>query len=231
MPDIPNWKGLPNAGLDAGISLGGAALINSLFGNYWGIFNEYGVPLLLADNVISLQYENKSRVVNAPIERGTFASYNKISDPWKATVQMSKGSGGALERGAFLAQLEILSKSTLRFIVITPEFVYKFANIVGYDLAREAKDGATLIKVNVHLEEIREVTVSYAEEEVTKPDDSKVKDTGDQTNSIQNQTESNVDRSILKSAVNGSEKFIESINKTLNIEDPFSYLRSQVLGG
>lgn len=23
MPDIPNWKGLPNAGLDAGISLGG----------------------------------------------------------------------------------------------------------------------------------------------------------------------------------------------------------------
>lgn len=231
MPDIPNWKGLPNAGLDAGISLGGAALIKSLFGNYWGIFNEYGVPLLLADNVISLQYENKSRVVNAPIERGTFASYNKISDPWKATVQMSKGSGGALERGAFLAQLEILSKSTLRFIVITPEFVYKFANIVGYDLAREAKDGATLIKVNVHLEEIREVTVSYAEEEVTKPDDSKVKDTGDQTNSIQNQTESNVDRSILKSAVNGSEKFIESINKTLNIEDPFSYLRSQVLGG
>lgn len=231
MPDIPNWKGLPNAGLDAGISLGGAALINSLFGNYWGIFNEYGVPLLLADNVISLHYENKSRVVNAPIERGTFASYNKISDPWKATAQMSKGSGGALERGAFLAQLEILSKSTLRFIVITPEFVYKFANIVGYDLAREAKDGATLIKVNVHLEEIREVTVSYAEEEVTKPDDSKVKDTGDQTNSIQNQTESNVDRSILKSAVNGSEKFIESINKTLNIEDPFSYLRSQVLGG
>ncbi|HEK1928439.1 TPA: hypothetical protein SMS04_003164 [Proteus mirabilis] len=187
MPDIPNWKGLPNAGLDAGISLGGAALINSLFGNYWGIFNEYGVPLLLADNVISLQYENKSRVVNAPIERGTFASYNKISDPWKATVQMSKGSGGALERGAFLAQLEILSKSTLRFIIITPEFVYKFANIVGYDLAREAKDGATLIKVNVHLEEIREVTVSYAEEEVTKPDDSKVKDTGDQTQKVESQ--------------------------------------------
>lgn len=158
-----------------------------MFGNYWGIFNEYGVPLLLADNVISLQYENKSRVVNAPIERGTFASYNKISDPWKATVQMSKGSGGALERGAFLAQLEILSKSTLRFIVITPEFVYKFANIVGYDLAREAKDGATLIKVNVHLEEIREVTVSYAEEEVTKPDDSKVKDTGDQTQKVESQ--------------------------------------------
>ncbi|WP_217497663.1 phage baseplate protein [Proteus mirabilis] len=227
MPDIPNWKGLPNAGLDAGISLGGAALINSLFGNYWGIFNEYGVPLLLADNVISLQYENKSRVVNAPIERGTFASYNKISDPWKATVQMSKGSGGALERGAFLAQLEILSKSTLRFIVITPEFVYKFANIVGYDLAREAKDGATLIKVNVHLEEIREVTVSYAEEEVTKPDDSKVKDTGDQTQKVESQGIFTWDDDIneIQNLLNIGQKSIDSLGKFLK------FAQGQISGG
>lgn len=227
MPDIPNWKGLPNAGLDAGISLGGAALINSLFGNYWGIFNEYGVPLLLADNVISLQYENKSRVVNAPIERGTFASYNKISDPWKATVQMSKGSGGALERGAFLAQLEILSKSTLRFIIITPEFVYKFANIVGYDLAREAKDGATLIKVNVHLEEIREVTVSYAEEEVTKPDDSKVKDTGDQTQKVESQGIFTWDDDIneIQNLLNIGQKSIDSLGKFLK------FAQGQISGG
>lgn len=227
MPDIPNWKGLPNAGLDAGISLGGAALINSLFGNYWGIFNEYGVPLLLADNVISLQYENKSRVVNAPIERGTFASYNKISDPWKATVQMSKGSGGALERGAFLAQLEILSKSTLRFIVITPEFVYKFANIVGHDLAREAKDGATLIKVNVHLEEIREVTVSYAEEEVTKPDDSKVKDTGDQTQKVESQGIFDWDDEI-----NEIQNISNIVQKSIgSLENFLKFAQGQVSGG
>lgn len=186
MPDIPNWKGIPNAALDAGISFGGAALINKLFGNYWGIFNQYGVPLLLADNVISLQYQNQSRVTNAPIEKGSFASYNKVADPWKATVQLSKGSGGTFERGAFLAQLEVLSKSTLKFIIITPEFVYKFANITGYDLAREAKDGATLIKVNVHLDEVREVKVKYDEEEVKQPDDAKTKDGGDKTQAADN---------------------------------------------
>lgn len=181
LPEIPNWKGIPDAALDAGISFGGATLINKLFGNYWGIFNQYGVPLLLADNVLSLQYQNTSRVVSAPIEKGTFASYNKVADPFKATVQLSKGSGGALERGAFLAQLEILAKSTLKFIVITPEYVYKWANITGYDLVREARDGATLIKVNVHLEEIREVTVKYDEEKVKNPDDAKKKDAGDKT--------------------------------------------------
>lgn len=176
---IPDFKGLVSGGIDSGISFGGAALINTLFGNYWGIFNEYGVPLLLADNVLSLQYQNQSRVVNAPIESGSFTSYNKVADPYKATVQLSKGSGGALMRGAFLAQIETLAKSTLKFYIITPEYVYKSANIVGFDLARSATDGATLIKVNVHLEEIREVKVKYEVEEVKNPDDSKVADAGD----------------------------------------------------
>lgn len=184
MPDIPNWKGIPDAAINAGISLGGGALINTLFGNYWGIFNEFGVPLLLADNVLSLQYQNQSRVVNAPIEKGSFTSYNKVADPYKATVQLSKSSGGTLERGAFLAQLEILAKSTLKFYIITPEYVYKSANIVGFDFAREARDGATLIKVNVHLEEIREVSVQYEEEEVANPDDARLKDTGNKTQQV-----------------------------------------------
>ncbi|MDX7990848.1 phage baseplate protein [Xenorhabdus littoralis] len=187
MPDIPNWKGIPNAAMDAGISLGGAALINTLFGNYWGIFNQYGIPLLLADNVISLQYQSQYRVVSAPIENGSFATYNKVGEPYKVTVQITKGSGGTLERGAFLSQLEILAKSTLKFYVVTPEFVYTNAAIVGYDLAREAKDGATLLKVNIHLEEIREVKVKYDKEEVKNPDDAKKKDVGDQTQKIESQ--------------------------------------------
>lgn len=99
-------------------------------------------------------------------------------------MQLSKSSGGTLERGAFLAQLEILAKSTLKFYIITPEYVYKSANIVGFDFAREARDGATLIKVNVHLEEIREVSVQYDEEEVTNPDDARLKDTGNKTQQV-----------------------------------------------
>ncbi|WP_152671519.1 phage baseplate protein [Xenorhabdus khoisanae] len=190
MPDIPNWKGIPDAAMDAGISLGGAALINTLFGNYWGIFNQYGIPLLLADSVISLQYQNQYRVVSAPIENGSFATYNKVGEPYKITVQLSKSSGGTLERGAFLSQLEILAKSTLKFHVVTPEFVYTNAAIVGYDIAREAKDGATLLKVNLHLEEIREVTVKYDKEEVKNPDDAKKKNTGDKTQKVESNASS-----------------------------------------
>lgn len=188
MPDIPDFKGLVSAGIDASISFGGGALINTLFGNYWGIFNEYGIPILLADNVLSLQYQNKSSISHAPIEKGSFTSYNKVADPFKATVQFSKSSGGTLERGAFLAQIEILAKSTLKFYIITPEYVYKNVNITGFDYAREASDGATLLKINVSLEEIREVTFSYSTEDVTNPEDSKTVESGDKTNQVEANT-------------------------------------------
>jgi hypothetical protein len=179
IPKVPNFKGLNTAGTNALISLGGAALINAVFGNYWGVFNEYGIPILLADNVISMKYNSTYKIAQAPVEKGSFACYNKVTNPYKATVQLSKGTGGTLMRGAFIGQIETLAASTLKFHIITPEYVYTNACITGYDTAREASDGAQLIKVNLHLEEVREVVVQYDTEEVKNPDDAKPKDGGE----------------------------------------------------
>ena len=181
-------------------------MINAVFGNYWGVFNEYGIPILLADNVMSLKYANSSRISQAPIEKGSFASYNKVSNPYKATVQLSKGSGGTLLRGAFLAQIETLANSTLKFHIITPEFVYTNACIIGYDTARQASEGAQLIKVNLHLEEIREVIVQYDTEEVKNPDDAEKKDGGEK------QPEKPTD-SVLRKVVDFGKDFIKGLFK------------------
>lgn len=158
---IPNIPKLPRNVGGALIKFGGAALINAVFGNYWGIFGQNGIPLLLSDNVTSVKHQNTSKVSNAPVERGSFASYNKVGDPFTVTVQMTKGSGGVFMRGAFLALLDVLANSTDLFLVITPEAVYPNMAITGYDYAREASDGARLLKVNIHLAEVRQVTVKY----------------------------------------------------------------------
>ena len=158
---IPNIPKLPRNVGGALIKFGGAALINAVFGNYWGIFGQNGIPLLLSDNVTSVRHQNTSQVSNAPVERGSFASYNKVGDPFTVTVQMTKGSGGVFMRGAFLALLDVLANSTDLFLVITPEAVYPNMAITGYDYAREASDGARLLKVNIHLAEVRQVTVKY----------------------------------------------------------------------
>lgn len=172
---IPNIPKLPTNISGALIKFGGAALINAIFGNYWGIFGQNGIPLLLSDNVTSVKHQNTSKVSNAPIERGSFASYNKVGDPFTVTVQMSKGSGGVFMRGAFLALLDALANSTDLFLVITPEAVYPNMAITGYDYAREASDGARLLKVNIHLAEVRQVEVKYTK---TKPDGAQAQQDG-----------------------------------------------------
>lgn len=178
MPNIPDFKGLVTSGSNALIGLGGAAIIRAIFGNVWGLVNEFGVPVVLADNVLGLSFQSASTIVNAPIEGGSFASYNKIATPSQAVVQMSKGSGGALQRGAFLAQLLALEGSTLKFYVISPEFVHRNMCITNVDYARSAQEGVQLIVVNVSLEEVREVKVNYSFEEVEAPSDAKAVDGG-----------------------------------------------------
>ena len=120
---IPNIPKLPTNINGALIQFGGAALINAVFGNYWGIFGQNGIPLLLADNVTAIKHTSASKVANAPVEQGSFASYNKVDDPFTMTVQMTKGSGGVVMRGAFLALVDALAKSNDLYMVITPEAV------------------------------------------------------------------------------------------------------------
>lgn len=178
IPNIPDFKGLVTSGSNALIGLGGAAIIRAIFGSVWGLVNEFGVPVVLADNVLGLSFQSASTIVNAPIEGGSFASYNKVATPSQAVVQMSKGSGGALQRGAFLAQLLALEGSTLKFYVISPEFVHRNMSIINVDYARSAQEGVQLIVVNVSLEEVREVKVNYSFEEVEAPSDAKAVDGG-----------------------------------------------------
>lgn len=184
IPSVPN---VPRNIGNALIKFGGAQIVNRVFGDQWGIFSQRGVPLLLVDNVVSVKYDNKAQVVNSPIEKGSFTSYNKVSDPFKLTVMVTKASGGVVERSAFLGLLDGFANSTDLFMIITPEAVYPNCSIVGYDYAREAGDGARMIKANIHFEEIREVVVEYKK---TKSDSAMPQRDGGKVQPIENKTAS-----------------------------------------
>lgn len=191
---IPSVPGLPKNIGNAAIKFGGALLINALFDNYWGIFDQNGIPLLLSDNVKSVRFKNSSKVSGAPLEMGSFTNYNKVNDPYNVDVIMTKGSGGVIERSAFLALLDVFANSTDLFMVITPEAIYPNCNITGYDYAREHNDGARLLKVNIHLQEIREVQAQYTE---TKSDTSSATQKQGKVSPIE-QSQSSNDTSVLK---------------------------------
>ena len=177
LPKIPNYVA-PEVLNNVGIALGGAALLNATFGKVWGVVNQFGIPIVLADTVLGMNYDAGSSISKYPVEKGSFASYNKVNAPSMATVQMAKGGNSVTERGLFLAQLETLLKSTVSFNIISPEYVYLNYQIIGINHARSAQDGATMIKVNLDLEEVLEAKVEYDIEEVKAPSDANTVDGG-----------------------------------------------------
>lgn len=195
MPNIPNFEA--RSLINNAVSFGGAALINGAFGKKWGIYNQVGVPVLLADSVVGLTYDAGATISNVPIEKGSFASYNKVNNPSMATVQLNKSTGGPLERGAFLTQLELYKSSTTSFYIVTPEYVYQNYQIIGLNYSRAANDGCTLIKANIDLQEVIEARIDYDLEEVKQPEDSNTKDGGSK------QAQQEPENSVLYDIVNG----------------------------
>ena len=178
MPSLPSgFKGLVTSGADAAISLGGAALIRAIFGDVWGLVNEYGIPILLSDSVKNVDYTNSSTISKFLIEKGSFSSYNKISDPRFISVQLVKWKGSKLEKSAWLAQLEMLANSTLKFHVVTPEYLYTNYSITRFAYARD-NTSIQKITASMDLEEVREVKLKYSTQEAKAEQDNSTVDGG-----------------------------------------------------
>ena len=170
IPNIPNFKGLVTAGTDAAISLGGAALIRAVFGEVWGLVNEFGVPILLSDSVKNVDYTNSSTISKFLIEKGSFSSYNKVTDPRFLSVQLIKWKGTKLEKSAWLALLETLANSTLKFHVVTPEYLYRNYNITRLAYLRD-NTSIQMITASLDLEEVREVQLEFGTQEAKAEQD------------------------------------------------------------
>ena len=170
IPNIPNFKGLVTAGTDAAISLGGAALIRAIFGEVWGLVNEFGVPILLSDSVKNVDYTNSSTISKFLIEKGSFSSYNKVTDPRFLSVQLIKWKGTKLEKSAWLAQLELYANSTLKFHVVTPEHLYRNYNITRLAYMRD-NTSIQMITASLDLEEVREVQLEFGTQEAKAEQD------------------------------------------------------------
>jgi hypothetical protein len=164
--NVPNAPGVPAvlraasavAALPSLLTSDAAGLLSSLFGfAQWGIFLG-GAPVVICDNVISVDVRSQWTLASFPIEGGSFESYDKVTAPYMANVVMTAG-GSQANRAAFLASIKAIQDDLNLYDVVTPEQVYVSCNIAHVDLARRAYQGAGLIAVEVSLQEIR-VTAS-----------------------------------------------------------------------
>lgn len=131
-----------------------SAEIDRLAASQWGIFTQGGRPIVNADNVASVEDGVEYRVADYPLEEGGYESYNKVATPREIRVAMSKG-GTISDRQQFLSTLRTLEGDLEMYNVVTPEETFIDMNITGVRKSRTQANGASMLTVEVMLQEIR----------------------------------------------------------------------------
>ena len=122
--------------------------------------DESGQPLLEFDTFLGLDYAQDAKVPQQPIEQGSFAAYNKVGSPYLVKVVLAK-SGDASTLKAFADALEELVRGMRLVSVVTPERVYRSANVTSLRWQRTTETGVDRLIAELGLEEIRQVAPVY----------------------------------------------------------------------
>jgi len=197
-PDVPNLPGVPALPrspnfpptLKAGLGLV-QGMIWRIFQvqTQWGIFDSNGKALGDPAQFVgiagaalssaglgselstgSVDYSKETKVSDFPLERGGFASYNKVELPAAPAVTLCMG-GSEANRRSFLEAIDYATKSTDLYSVVTPEVTYINFALERYNYQRRNDRGATLLLVEISLREVRQVSSVYSLGVVQKPKD------------------------------------------------------------
>jgi hypothetical protein len=145
-----NQLGASGAGSGGVLAAIGAAALAAVLGPT--------TPTLAND---STEYSKEMKTASFPVEQGGFANYNKVEMPGEPVVTLIiDGASSVSQRSAFLAAIDAATKSTNRYSVVTPEVTYTNQSINRYTYRRTAQQGATLLKVELSLSEIRQVSAA-----------------------------------------------------------------------
>ncbi len=185
VPKLPGVPALPRSPNFPPLLRAGLGLVQGMLWRIfqvqtrWGIWDSKGKPLGdpskftgLIGNALeaaglgstlstgSVDYSKETRVSDFPLERGSFAAYNKVETPASPQVVLCM-QGSEKNRRTFLEAIDKACKSTDLYSVVTPEVTYINYTVERYNYARHNAKGATLVIVEITLKEVRQVSALY----------------------------------------------------------------------
>lgn len=124
------------------------------------------------DALIQFEVRAEGYVVSAPIEQGSFASYNKVDSPNYIEVQLAKqGTDDVLQ--AALKTLDELQTTASKVNFVTPVAEYENYTLESYDFSMTQREGLGVLYIRLHLIEIREVSAQYTDSKAISAADAK----------------------------------------------------------
>jgi hypothetical protein len=119
-------------------------------------------------STFAVDFTREARISDFPIEQGGFASFNKVSLPATPVVTLIL-DGSESDRTTFLEAIDDACQSTNLYNVVTPEIIYPNYSIERYSYTRRASKGLTLLYVECHLKEIRQVQATLTTVPILAP--------------------------------------------------------------
>ena len=133
----------------------------------WALCREDGSVIEL-ESVLRVDVDSSNQVMQAPVEQGAFAMYNKAVGP--TTVDLQVAIKGDVAKRAELTKLLLdLSGTTELLTLITPEMEFSGYNLESAQYSRKIDDGVDIIYFDLGLIEVRQVAAQYGNAKVAKP--------------------------------------------------------------
>lgn len=134
---------------------------------------DFGLGALFGNSqvsVISFALDSNSVVSDFPVEKGSFAQYNKVNRPNRISLTYAI-TGKEKDRMLFFNELNDAKNNNVLFDVAMPEFRFQGYTITDFSMARSAESGAQMFIFDVNLTEVKEVTAIYTKKPTANPAD------------------------------------------------------------
>lgn len=125
-------------------------------GSEWAVVARNKGLSVQFDGIMDIDVKNESKVLTSPIEKSSFAAYNKVETPLDVVITGASQQDGAAQ-SAILDALNKLVPGAELVDIVTPTAVYLKMTLESYSYKRTATDGASLLVVELHAIEVREV--------------------------------------------------------------------------
>ena len=126
----------------------------------WTILDETGEQAFSFDVFEKSNYKGESKIVQSPVEEGSFASYNMTLTPQEVGCTLIK-RGGSDDLSVFINALQAFVESTDLLTVVTPEREYQSMKLTKATFDRSIDNGTDCIVADLSFQEVREITSEY----------------------------------------------------------------------
>ena len=119
--------------------------------------------------MLEMGIEENSKIPSEPIEKGSFASYNRVLEPIHANCRLAL-EGDPSEIQSTLQALSDMKEGNQRVTFTTPFDSYENLMLESFDYRRDGNSGFNVLVVDLNLTEIREIESQKTTSSVEEPE-------------------------------------------------------------